>query len=128
MRTQISTIQTDKAPSAIGPYSQAKVVNGMLYASGQIPLNPATGEVEGSDISTQTEQIMRNISGVLEAAGASFESVVKTTCFLADMSDFAAFNEIYGKYFTSRPARSCVAVRELPKGVLAEVEVIAICG
>ncbi len=128
MQTQISTIQTDKAPSAIGPYSQAKVVNGMLYASGQIPLNPATGEVEGSDISTQTEQIMRNISGVLEAAGASFESVVKTTCFLADMSDFAAFNEIYGKYFTSRPARSCVAVRELPKGVLAEVEVIAICG
>ena len=128
MQTQISTIQTDKAPSAIGPYSQAKVVNGMLYASGQIPLNPATGEVEGSDISTQTEQIMRNISGVLEAAGASFESVVKTTCFLADMSDFAAFNEIYGKYFTSRPARSCVAVRELPKGVLAEVEVIAVCG
>lgn len=128
MQTQISTIQTDKAPSAIGPYSQAKVVNGMLYASGQIPLNPATGEVEGSDISTQTEQIMRNISGVLEAAGASFESVVKTTCFLADMSDFAAFNEIYGKYFTSCPARSCVAVRELPKGVLAEVEVIAICG
>ena len=128
MQTQISTIQTDKAPSAIGPYSQAKVVNGMLYASGQFPLNPATGEVEGSDISTQTEQIMRNISGVLEAAGASFESVVKTTCFLADMSDFAAFNEIYGKYFTSRPARSCVAVRELPKGVLAEVEVIAICG
>ena len=128
MQTQISTIQTVKAPSAIGPYSQAKVVNGMLYASGQIPLNPATGEVEGSDISTQTEQIMRNISGVLEAAGASFESVVKTTCFLADMSDFAAFNEIYGKYFTSRPARSCVAVRELPKGVLAEVEVIAICG
>ena len=128
MQTQISTIQTDKAPSAIGPYSQAKVVNGMLYASGHIPLNPATGEVEGSDISTQTEQIMRNISGVLEAAGASFESVVKTTCFLADMSDFAAFNEIYGKYFTSRPARSCVAVRELPKGVLAEVEVIAICG
>ena len=128
MQTQISTIQTDKAPSAIGPYSQAKVVNGMLYASGQIPLNPATGEVEGSDISTQTEQIMRNISGVLEAAGASFESVVKTTCFLADMSDFAAFNEIYGKYFTSRPARSCVAVRELPKGVLAEVEVIALCG
>lgn len=128
MQTQISTIQTDKAPSAIGPYSQAKVVNGMLYASGQIPLNPATGEVEGSDISTQTEQIMRNISGVLEAAGASFESVVKTTCFLADMSDFAAFNEIYGKYFTSRPARSCVVVRELPKGVLAEVEVIAICG
>ena len=128
MQTQISTIQTDKAPSAIGPYSQAKVVNGMLYASGQIPLNPATGEVEGSDISTQTEQIMRNISGVLEAAGASFESVVKTTCFLADMSDFAAFNEIYGKYFTSRPARSCVAARELPKGVLAEVEVIAICG
>lgn len=128
MQTQISTIQTDKAPSAIGPYSQAKVVNGMLYASGQIPLNPATGEVEGSDISTQTEQIMRNISGVLEAAGASFESVVKTTCFLADMSDFAAFNKIYGKYFTSRPARSCVAVRELPKGVLAEVEVIAICG
>ena len=128
MQTQISTIQTDKAPSAIGPFSQAKVVYGMLYASGQIPLNPATGEVEGSDISTQTEQIMRNISGVLEAAGASFESVVKTTCFLADMSDFAAFNEIYGKYFTSRPARSCVAVRELPKGVLAEVEVIAICG
>ena len=108
MQTQISTIQTDKAPSAIGPYSQAKVVNGMLYASGQIPLNPATGEVEGSDISTQTEQIMRNISGVLEAAGASFESVVKTTCFLADMSDFAAFNEIYGKYFTSRPARTGV--------------------
>ncbi len=128
MQTQISTIQTDKAPSAIGPYSQAKVANGVLYASGQIPLNPATGEVEGSDISAQTEQIMKNISAVLEAAGTNFESVVKTTCFLADMADFAAFNEIYGKYFTSRPARSCVAVKELPKGVLAEVEVTAVCG
>lgn len=123
--TEIQTIQTAKAPAAIGPYSQAKKVNGMLYVSGQIPVNPATGEVEGSDIAVQTEQIMKNVGAVLEATGASFENVVKTTCFIADMNDFAVFNGIYEKYFTGKPARSCVAVKTLPKNVLAEVEVIA---
>lgn len=120
-------ITTSNAPAAIGPYSQAVLVGNMLYTSGQIALNPANGQLEGNDIKTQTEQIMKNLSGVLEAAGTSFENVVKTTCFLANISDFAEFNEVYGKYITSAPARSCVAVKDLPKGALAEVEVIAIC-
>ncbi len=118
-------IHTEKAPAAVGPYSQAIVSNGMVYTSGQIAINPATNTVEADTIEGQTEQIMRNLGAVLETAGSSFDKAVKTTCFLADMNDFAAFNEIYGKYFTSLPARSCVAVKTLPKGVLAEVEVIA---
>ena len=122
----MKTISTTKAPAAIGPYSQAKLVNGMLYASGQIPIDPATGEIAGKDIEAQSEQIMKNIGAVLEEAGTSFANVVKTTCFIADMADFAAFNAVYEKYFTSKPARSCVAVKALPKGVLAEVEVIAV--
>ena len=122
----MKTISTTKAPAAIGPYSQAKLVNGMLYVSGQIPVNPATGEIAGTDIETQAEQIMKNVAAVLEEAGTSFENVVKTTCFIADMADFAAFNAVYEKYFTSKPARSCVAVKQLPKSVLAEVEVIAV--
>ena len=121
----MKTISTPKAPAAIGPYSQAKVVNGMLYASGQIPINPATGNVDATTIEGQTEQVIANIAAVLEEAGSSFDNVVKTTCFLADMSDFAAFNEVYGKYFTSKPARSCVAVKTLPKNVKCEVELIA---
>ena len=122
----INKIATDKAPSAIGPYSQAVAVGNMLYTSGQIAINPASGNVEAQDIAGQTEQVMKNLGAVLEAAGTSFENAVKTTCFLADIKDFAAFNEIYGKYFTSKPARSCVAVRDLPKGVLVEVEVMAV--
>ncbi len=118
-------IHTEKAPAAVGPYSQAVVSGGMVYTSGQIAINPETNTVEAQDIQGQTEQIMKNLGAVLEAAGSSFEKAVKTTCFLADMNDFAAFNEIYGKYFTSLPARSCVAVKTLPKNVLAEVEVIA---
>ncbi len=121
----MKTIHTDKAPAAVGPYSQAVVSGGMVYTSGQIAINPATNTVEASDIQGQTEQIMKNLGEVLTAAGSSFEKAVKTTCFLADMGDFAAFNEIYAKYFTSLPARSCVAVKTLPKNVLAEVEVIA---
>jgi len=122
----IKKIATDKAPSAIGPYSQAVAVGNMLYTSGQIAINPASGNVEAQDIVGQTEQVMKNLGAVLEAAGTNFENAVKTTCFLADIKDFAAFNEIYGKYFTSKPARSCVAVKDLPKGVLVEVEVIAV--
>ncbi|HEZ7987525.1 MAG: RidA family protein [Ruminococcus sp.] len=118
-------VYTESAPSAIGPYSQAVVCGDMVYTSGQIAINPQTGNVEANDICGQTEQIMKNLGEVLKAAGSSFEKAVKTTCFLADMNDFAAFNEIYGKYFTSKPARSCVAVKTLPKNVLAEVEVIA---
>lgn len=122
----IKKISTDKAPSAIGPYSQAVAVGNILYTSGQIAINPASGNVEAQDIVGQTEQVMKNLGAVLEAAETSFENAVKTTCFLADIKDFAAFNEIYGKYFTSKPARSCVAVKDLPKGVLVEVEVIAV--
>ena len=118
-------ISTDKAPGAIGPYSQGIVCNGFLFASGQIAINPTSGEVESATIEGQTEQVMKNIGGLLEAAGTSYENVVKTTCFLADMGDFGTFNEIYAKYFTSKPARSCVAAKALPKGVLVEVEVIA---
>ena len=121
----MNTILTSDAPDAIGPYSQAKVINGMLYASGQVPLDPETGAVVGTEINEQTEQVMRNIGAILEAGGTSFEKVVKTTCFIAEMADFAAFNAVYEKYFTSKPARSCVAVKQLPKNVLCEVEVIA---
>lgn len=118
-------ITTDKAPAAIGPYSQGIIVNNMLFASGQIPLEPATGEIKGATIEEQAEQVMKNIGGLLEAAGSDYTKVVKTTCFLANMEDFGAFNGVYEKYFTQKPARSCVAVKELPKKVLCEVEVIA---
>lgn len=121
-------ISTDKAPAAIGPYSQAVVAGDFLYASGQIPINPATGAVEAEGITAQAEQSMVNVGGILEAAGATYDNVVKTTCFLADIADFAAFNEVYAKYFTQQPARSCVAVKDLPKGVLCEVEVVAYLG
>ena len=121
----MKTIQTSNAPAAIGPYSQAKVVNGFVFASGQIPLNPATGEVEGTTIEAQAEQVMKNVGAILKEAGVGFENVVKTTCFLTEMADFAAFNSVYEKYFTGKPARSCVAVKQLPKNVLVEVEVIA---
>lgn len=119
-------IFTEKAPKAIGPYSQAIVANGFLFASGQIPIVPETGEIKEGCIKCQTKQIMENIGQVLQAAGTDFTKVVKTTCFLADMADFAKFNEVYGEYFTGKPARSCVAVKELPKGVKAEVEFIAL--
>ena len=118
-------IYTEKAPAAVGPYSQAIVSRGMVYTSGQIAIDPLTNTVKGITIEEQTEQVMKNLGAVLATSGSSFEKAVKTTCFLADMNDFAAFNEIYGRYFTSLPARSCVAVKTLPKGVLVEVEVIA---
>ena len=118
-------ISTEKAPAAIGPYSQAIVTGNLVFTSGQIPINPETAAVEAEGIEAQAEQVMKNLGAVLAAAGSSYEKAVKTTCFLADMADFAAFNEIYGKYFTEKPARSCVAVKSLPKGVLCEVEVIA---
>ena len=121
----MKTIHTPNAPAAIGPYSQAIEVNGLVFTSGQIAIDPATGNVEATDIEGQTEQIMKNLGAILKEAGCGFENAVKTTCFLADMGDFAAFNEIYGKYFTTKPARSCVAVKQLPKNVLAEVEVVA---
>ena len=118
-------ISTDKAPAAIGPYSQATVVGNLVFTSGQIPIDPVSGSISAVGISAQAEQVMKNLGAVLTAAGSSFEKAVKTTCFLADMSDFAEFNEIYSKYFTEKPARSCVAVKSLPRGVLVEVEVIA---
>lgn len=122
---QIDKIETSRAPAAIGPYSQAMVVNGLLYTSGQIGLDPESGRVAGNCIEMQAEQCCKNIAALLEAAGTDFSHVVKTTCFLADMKDFAAFNEVYEQYFISKPARSCVAVRELPKQLLCEIEVIA---
>lgn len=121
-------ISTDKAPAAIGPYSQAVAAGGFLYAAGQIPINPETGNVEAQGIVAQAEQAMINVGEILKAAGAAYDRVVKTTCFLADIADFAAFNEVYAKYFTHNPARSCVAVKDLPKGVLCEVEVVAYLG
>lgn len=121
----MKVISTEKAPAAIGPYSQAMVVKGVVFTSGQIPLNPETGEIQGTTIEEQAEQVMKNLGAVLEAAGSSYEKTIKTTCFLADMGDFTAFNEVYGKYFTGKPSRSCVAVKTLPKNVLCEVEVIA---
>lgn len=116
---------TQQAPAAIGPYSQAVKVGKLVYTSGQIPIDPATGAMEAPDITGQTEQVMKNLAAVLQAAGSSFEKAVKTLCFLKDMADFAAFNEVYARYFTGKPARSCVAVAALPKGALVEVEVIA---
>lgn len=124
----LKKIATDKAPAAIGPYSQGIIVEKMLYSSGQIALDPITGEVVGTTITEQAEQVMKNLGAILEAAGADYDKVVKTTCFLAEMGDFGAFNEVYAKYFTEKPARSCVAVKTLPKNVLCEVEVIAYLG
>lgn len=121
----MKVLETKNAPGAIGPYSQGFEVNGFVYTSGQIPVNPATGEVPAG-ISAQAEQSCKNVGAILEAAGIGFEKVFKTTCFLADMGDFAAFNEVYAKYFVSKPARSCVAVKTLPKGVLCEIEAIAV--
>jgi 2-iminobutanoate/2-iminopropanoate deaminase len=123
----ITKIATKNAPAAIGPYSQAIRCGNMLYSSGQIPLDPATGNMVGENITEQAEQVMKNLQAVLTEAGTDFDHVVKTTCFLANMNDFAAFNAVYGSYITSAPARSCVAVAALPKGALVEVEVIAIC-
>ena len=124
MRT-MEKIFTENAPAAIGPYSQAMKVGNLVYTSGQIPIDPATGNIESQDITGQTEQVMKNLAAVLTAAGSSFGKAVKTPCFLKDMGDFAAFNEVYAKYFTGKPARSCVAVAALPKGALVEVEVVA---
>ena len=122
---ELKIVSTDKAPAAIGPYSQAIVIADMVFTSGQIPINPASGNVEAEGIEAQAEQVMKNLGEVLKAAGSGFEKALKTTCFLADMVDFAAFNAVYAKYFTTKPARSCVAVKTLPKNVLVEVEVIA---
>jgi len=124
----LKKVATEKAPAAIGPYSQAIIVDKMVFTSGQIPLDPATGVVVGEDIKEQAEQVMKNLGEILKEAGADYTKVVKTTCFLADMGDFAAFNEVYAKYFTEKPARSCVAVKTLPKDVLCEVEAIAYLG
>lgn len=120
----MNVIATEKAPGAIGPYSQGFVTNGFVYTSGQIPVNPADGTIP-TGIAAQAQQSCKNVGAILEAGGSSFEKVVKTTCFLADIVDFAAFNEVYAKFFTSKPARSCVAVKDLPKGVLCEIEAIA---
>ncbi|MBR6649751.1 MAG: RidA family protein [Bacteroidaceae bacterium] len=122
----IKKVYTSNAPEAIGPYSQAMICGNMLFTSGQVPINPATGNVEAEGITDQATQVMKNLAAVLAEAGTSFEKVVKTTCFLSDMGDFAAFNAVYAEYFTSKPARSCVAVKTLPKNVLVEVEVIAL--
>lgn len=127
-KNMLKKIATDKAPAAIGPYSQGIIVEKMLYSSGQIALDPATGAVVGETIVEQTEQVMQNLGAILAEAGADYSKVVKTTCFLANMDDFAAFNQVYAKYFTEKPARSCVAVKTLPKNVLCEVEVIAYLG
>ena len=120
-----NSVHTDKAPAAIGPYSQAMVVGNLVFTSGQIPLNPETGLMEGKDITEQTHWVCKNLAAVLEAAGSGLDKAVKTTCFLSDMGNFAAFNQVYAQYFTGKPARSCVAVKELPKGALVEVEVVA---
>ena len=124
----LKKVATEKAPAAIGTYSQAIIVDKMVFTSGQIPLNPATGTVVGEDIKEQAELVMKNLGEILKEAGTDYTKVVKTTCFLADMNDFAAFNEVYAKYFTEKPARSCVAVKTLPKDVLCEVEAIAYLG
>lgn len=121
----LKTIHTEKAPAAIGPYSQAISFENLVFASGQIPLDPEKGILVGENIEEQTEQVMKNIAAILEANGIGFENVIKTTCFLADINDFAKFNEVYAKYFVSKPARSCVAVKQLPKDALCEVEIIA---
>lgn len=122
----MKVVATEKAPKALGPYSQGCIHNGMLYSAGQIPINPRTDVIEETSIEGQTEQVCKNLAAVLEAAGTSFDKVLKTTCFLANMEDFAAFNEVYAKYFVSKPARSCVAVKTLPKNVLCEIELIAV--
>jgi 2-iminobutanoate/2-iminopropanoate deaminase len=122
----MKVVYTDQAPAAIGPYSQAILIKDLLFTSGQIPVDPATGEIKGDSIAEQAEQVMKNLGEVPREAGTSFENAVKTTCFLADMGDFATFNEVYAKYFVNKPARSCVAVKTLPKNVLCEVEVIAV--
>ena len=122
---ELKKVSTESAPAAIGPYSQAIICGDMVFTSGQIPINPASGNIEATTIEEQAEQVMKNLGEVLKVAGSSFEQAVKTTCFLADMNDFAAFNAVYAKYFTTKPARSCVAVKTLPKNVLVEVEVIA---
>ncbi len=122
----MNKIHTEKAPAAVGPYSQAVTVNGMVYTSGQIALDPVTGQLVGTTIEEQAVQVMKNLAAVLEAAGTKPENAVKTLCFLTDMNDFAAFNEVYARYFTEKPARSCVGVQSLPKGALCEVEVIAV--
>ena len=119
-------ITTASAPAAIGPYSQAILSGNTLYASGQIPINPASGQIEAADIAGQTEQACKNVGEILKAAGMEFENVIKTTCFLSDIGNFAAFNEVYAKYFISKPARSCVAVRDIPKGALCEIEITAV--
>ena len=121
----MNKIHTDSAPAAIGPYSQGIITGNLFFSSGQIPINPATGNIEAETIKEQTKQVMENLGALLEAAGCTYKDVVKTTCFLANMDDFGAFNEVYGEYFTEKPARSCVAVKTLPKNVLCEVEVIA---
>ncbi len=121
----MTTIHTPNAPAAIGPYSQAQIAGGLIFTSGQIAIDPAVGKITADTVTGQTEQIMKNLAAILEAAGSSLEKVVKTTCFLADIADFAAFNEVYGKYFPQKPARSCFAVKALPAGALAEVEAIA---
>lgn len=121
----MKTVETKNAPEAIGPYSQAKITGGLVFASGQIPVNPASGNIEADDVAGQTEQVCKNVAALLEAAGSSIDKAVKTVCFLADIADFAAFNAVYEKYFTSRPARSCVAVKDIPKGALVEIECIA---
>lgn len=120
-----SKVHTNKAPAAIGPYTQAVVVGNLIFTSGQIPLNPETGVLEGENITDQTHRVCKNLEAVLSASGSSLKNAVKTVCFLADMADFTAFNEVYAQYFTEKPARSCVAVKELPKGALVEVEVVA---
>ena len=121
----LKKVNTEKAPAAIGPYSQAVITGNLLYTSGQIPLDPATGEIIQGDITAQAEQVMKNLGAVLEAAGTTYAHVIKTTCFIADMNDFTAFNKVYEQYFTEKPARSCVAVKQLPKNALVEVELIA---
>lgn len=121
----LKKVATNKAPAAIGPYSQAVICGGVVYTSGQIAIVPESGNIEANDIIGQSEQVMKNLGEVLSAAGTSYDKAIKTTCFLADIKDFAQFNEVYGRYFTSKPARSCVAVKDLPKGALVEVEVIA---
>lgn len=121
----MKTVETKNAPAAIGPYSQAKVAGGLVFASGQIPIDPATGNIEAADVAGQTRRAAQNLAAVLEAAGSGLDKVLKTTCFIADMNDFAAFNEVYAQYFPGKPARSCVEVSKLPKGALVEIEAIA---
>lgn len=122
----MKVIATDKAPAAVGPYSQGFIQNGIFFSSGQLPIDPATGAIDGTTVEAQAHQSCKNVGALLEAAGSSFDKVLKTTCYLAEMSDFAAFNGVYAEYFTGKPARSCVAVKDLPKGALCEIEVIAV--